>query len=463
MAGFGIDGLVSGLDTTALINSLMQLEAAPQRALQRKVDSTQEIVSALRALNTKVASLAEAATKAAEPTSWDAYTARTSDPSVTATATSAALPASLTFTVGSLARAQVSVTAPMTDFPASVLTVVRADGTLTTIEPASTDLDDVVAAINDSDAGITATAVNIGTPDAPSYRLQLTATSTGVEHAFDVYLADAAAVQDFLDGGAPVPVLVDSSQPQVTDAADATILLWAGSSAEETFTSATNTFSEVLTGVSFTVSQTTDDPVTLTVARDDDALAALASGLVGAVGVVLSDIASRTRSSTSTGADGGTVVTPGLLSGDGAVRTLAQQLTAAVSYPVDGISPSEVGIELHRDGTVTFDQQRFAAALAEDPARVQTIISGLAARVAEVATGASDAVSGTLTQKITSHEGAVRDLGAQIHDWDRRLELRRATLQQQYAALEVALSRMQSQSAWLASQLASLGGGRALG
>ena len=37
MGSMGIDGIVSGLDTTSLINSLMQVEAMPQTLLKQKV------------------------------------------------------------------------------------------------------------------------------------------------------------------------------------------------------------------------------------------------------------------------------------------------------------------------------------------------------------------------------------------------------------------------------------------
>ncbi len=53
-----LDGLASGLDTTTLIKSLMQIEAIPQTLLKNKVSATKTMVSALQALNTKVADLA---------------------------------------------------------------------------------------------------------------------------------------------------------------------------------------------------------------------------------------------------------------------------------------------------------------------------------------------------------------------------------------------------------------------
>ena len=62
----------------------------------------------------------------------------------------------------------------------------------------------------------------------------------------------------------------------------------------------------------------------------------------------------------------------------------------------------------------------------------------------------------------TAGEAADRridDYGRQIDAFERRLELRESTLRRTYANLEVALGGLQQQSGWLASQVASLGGG----
>ena len=61
MASMGIDGIVSGLDTTALINSLMQAEAMPQTLLKSKVTTAGTFISALQSLNTRISSFGDAA------------------------------------------------------------------------------------------------------------------------------------------------------------------------------------------------------------------------------------------------------------------------------------------------------------------------------------------------------------------------------------------------------------------
>ncbi|WP_421732341.1 flagellar filament capping protein FliD [Cellulomonas sp.] len=448
MASLGIDGLVSGLDTTSLINSLMSAEAMPQTLLKTKQSSTTTLVTALQALNAKVSSLGDAATKAAKATSWNATAATASASSVTATTTTGAQATSLSFTVDAVAQSQVSLTAgfaTLADFTggASTLTIKKSDGTYTEVAVGA-DAAATARAISSSAAGVSAVAVTVD----GSTRFQLSGTSTGSTSGFEIFAGTKAAAEA---GTVTAKVLTP-----VRAAQDAKITLWPGSGAAKQATSATNTFSDVLTGTSITVSKVETDPVTLTVARDTAALTALASGLVGSLGVVLSEMSSRSATTTTTDADGRTVVTGGLFSGDSAVRGLQQQLSSAASYGVDGISPSEVGITVARDGTFAFDSAKFATALAADPEKVQKVIAGLAQRVADVATSTSDKYDGSLTRKITGQQSLVTDLGKQIESWDTRLALRRDSLQKTYSALEVTLSGLQSQSSWLSSQLASL-------
>lgn len=473
MVAMGVDGLISGLKTTDLINQLMQVESAPQTLLKSKQTSAKSFVSALQALNTKIASLAENAAKVAKPASWNAFAATSSTTSVTATAGEAARAGSVSFTVDAVAKAQVSVSRATADDSSLVagippaVTVRGGDGTLVTVQPTSGSLQDIAKAINEAaDAGIKATVVRVSGGDTPTYRLQFTGTSTGTEGSFEVYAADQAAVE--------AAVVADDAEPRetgpaltalrldttsVTTATDAQITLWKGTAAQQVYTQSSNTFAGLLTGVDVTVSKVTaadEPPATVTVAQDTEALKKLASGLVGALGVVLSEVASRTAVTTTTESDGTTKVTGGLFTGDSAVRAIQQQLVEAASYPVDDISPSTVGFKLGKDGTFTFDEAAFTAALAEDPAKVQKVISGLADRVATVAENTSDKYDGSLTLKIQGQESLVKDMGTRIEDWDRRLAVRKESLQRTYAALEVTLSNLNSQSSWLASQISSL-------
>lgn len=446
MSGLSIDGLISGMNTKEVVAALVAAESQPQVLLQRRATSTQQLITALQSLNTKVASLAENAAKVATADSWQAVEASSSSESVTATVGAGAQVGSVDFEVRALAAGQVSIFDPAELGEDGVLTIAAGGGEGVTIAPASSHPEDIVAAINRAEGlGVRATLVRVSGGETPEYRVQLT-SATGSENAFEVHAGSGT-------GG----TLVTGSADAVTAAADAEIVLWAGTSAERTLTSSSNTFTGLMTGVDVTVSKVSSDPVTIEVTQDTDAQKKLVTDLVSAMGVVLSDIASRTATTTDTDDDGNPVVTGGLFSGDSAIRMLRTQLQEAFTRPVNGESPATVlGISISRTGEIEIDEDVLAASLAEDPQATIAFAQALAERVQGAAEGASDRYDGTLTQKITSQESLHRSLEQQVSAWDGRIEKRTATLMAQFTAMEVALSQLQSQSNWLASQLGSL-------
>lgn len=465
-----IDGLVSGLDTTSLINSLMKVEAAPQTLLKSKSDAATKLVTALQTLNSQVASLATTAAKAASTTSWQAVTASSSSPAVTATTTSAAVPSSVQLRVDRLASGQVSMvdlsTASLGDPP--TFTLVAGDE-LVTLTASGSDATALAAAINAAGVGVSAVPILVSDGGGtPQHRLQLT-SETGAANAFEVYVGDEATVRGYLtdtgsgfvdNGTAPAGARLVASSAALVAAADAQVTFWPGATGSPlTATSATNVFEGVLPGVTFAVTATTTSdpaPVTLTVAKDADARRTLVSDTVTSLSAIFTAISAQTATTTTKDADGRTVVNGGLFSGESSIRFLTDNLRAAASSPVGGISPSTIGISVDRYGAVTFDAATFDAAMARDPAATESMAQAVAQRLADVADEASDSIDGTLTMRVKSEQGIVDDLMRQIEGWDRRLAIRRETLQAQYTALEVTLGNLQSQSSWLTSQLAGL-------
>lgn len=451
MVGLAIDGLVSGLDTTALINSLMRLEAIPQNLLKKRVDSSQDMISALQGLNTKIASLAALAKTTAAPGSLDLYQATSSSPTVTASVSSGAQSGSLDLVVGQLSQSQVSVSAAMTvwaDDP-PILTIKGSDGAQTEVTAASTSLDDVVSAINASASGVKAVKVSAG---GGEYRLQFSAEETGAVGSFEVFRGTSAAVT----GGTATNLLTEPGAAAIRVATDAELTLWAGTAAERTITSSTNTFEDLLPGVAVTVSAVSTDPVTLTVGRDTKAVSKVAEDFVGALNGVFALISTKSTVTNSADAAGNPVVSAGIFTSDSTVRGVGQRILAAASMPVDGRSPSEIGISITKTGALEFDAEKFAAAFAEDPARVTAVMTELATRVEAAATRASEKYDGELSLKITGQESLVKSMNTQVEEWNGRLEARRATLERTYSALEVQLSSLNSQMAWLSSQIGSL-------
>jgi flagellar hook-associated protein 2 len=450
-----IDGLASGMNTTAMINSLMAVEAMPQTQLKTKLASNQSMISSLQGLNTRLTLLQGTAEAAAKPGALNLFSATSSAPSLTATTTAAASAGSIDVTVTKLASTQVNVTAPMTAWPTDAgggpakLTIVDAAGKQTEIAPASTSLDDVVTAINAAAGGAAAVKVPAGNG---SYRLQLTATTSGAAGAFQVYQGAAAEVTN----GTATDLMADPAAAVVKPAQDAEALLYAGTTAEQKITSATNTFKELLPGVTVTANATSAAPVTVTVSSDTAGITKKAEDLVKAVNDVLGFLSDTSAVTTTLTSSGASAAKGGIFTGNSSVRSVNDALLTATAAPVNGKSPSEYGIVITRNGNFTFDKDKLAAALAADPAATTAAIEEVASRVATATKSATDPSQGSVTSLIKGRQSEVRDLSNQISDWDQRLSSRRATLQAAYTRMEVLLGGFQSQSAWLSGQLAGL-------
>jgi flagellar hook-associated protein 2 len=431
MGSMSIDGLASGLNTTQLVSQLMQVEAIPQTQLKAKVASTNKVITALQGLNTRLASLVTAGEKLANSKTWSALKATSSDASVAVSTAAGASAGTLTFDVLKVAQAHSEASGEIAwaddrqpDTSVTTTLNLNRGGTTTAISVQSDDPRALAAAVNDADAGVRATAIQVR-PGV--YRLQLSSTETGTATAFSFDIDGVAS-------------------NTVRQGQDAELSL----GGDFTVRSSTNTFTNVLSGTTFTVSK----PVTgasIAVESDHGAITAAASALVGSLNTVLQEIQSQTRAPVQ-----GTTTTAGTLIGNSTVRQVTQSLLSAASGAIGDDLVASTGLQITRGGTVTFDEAKFNELVATDPARTQALVTALANQIAAVAKDASKPTDGSISQLITSRQGTVRDLDTQIESWDRRLELRESALKRQFSALEVALSNMQSQSTWLAGQLAGL-------
>jgi len=453
-----LDGLASKLDTSAIINALMDVEKIPRTLLSATSDDRKVVISHLQSLNTALQDLFTRAKAASGAAALAQVSATSSDPGVKVTPSAGVAPMSTQIVVDRVASAHSVVTAAYAQLPGSppVLTVEDADGTLVEVRPTSGAPADVARALTAAGVGIAATAVAAGTDGggAAVFRLQLTATETGAAGTFRVHLGDAAAVA----AGTASDLAAEPGAAVVTAGADAQVRLWAGTAAEQTVTSPGNLFTDLFPGVDVTVSAPTASPVTLTVSADAEARTKAASDFVTQIAAIMTTIAKGSTATPATAS--GQSTTLGVFTGDSTVRALRQGLANAVQYPVDGTSPSTIGISIDRYGVLSFDAEAFGAALADDPAAVEAVFSGMAARVQDVTAQYSDKYEGLLTSRITGQQDEVTRIAEQLERWDVRLEQRRATLERTYAAMETMLSRLQAQSSYLTSQIDSLSGSR---
>jgi flagellar hook-associated protein 2 len=369
---------------------------------------------------------------------------------VTALATGQTLQTSATWSsaTGDVRTGAAAGSSPVLDWP---LTVLKADGTTAgTIDvPANATLNDAAAAINKSAYGLSATVVQL---DAGHFKLQISSTAIGAAAKFTLTSAADPTGSAYTSTGT---------------AGDATLDLGNGLVAS----SGSNTFADLLTGVSVTVSKISDGntpTTTISVANDTSAVTGKVKAMIDAANAALSTISKYTDSSDGSDAP---------LKSNWTLTNLSSQILTQVSSAVGGSSPATVGIQLTKDGTITFDATAFGNALAADPTLAQKIAGGttspgadnvkntaddrvltdgLAARLSALAEMASDSVAGTITSLANGQDTRAKDLQSQIADWDTRLAARKDTMTAQFSALETALASLQSQSSWLTSQINQL-------
>lgn len=436
-----VSGLASGIDSASLVSQLMQVEAQSQTRIKAQLSTAQSTLKSLQDLNSKLAALATNAADLARTSAWNPVAVTSSSDLVTATAGAGAIAGALSFTVGHTAlahRLSFTDTVALSDTVTTGSTSVRLDrldGTTVDLDTGDGSLQGLVNALNASGTGVKASTVRL---DDGSYRLQVTATMTGAASDFTLKNLDGS---DLLGGAA------------VTAGRDAEITIGA-----DVVHSATNTFTDIANGLSITLKAGVADGtvVDLDVQQDTAAMAKSVKDIVDAINEALTKIDSLTAYNSTT-------KTSGALSGDSAVRTVRNALLTSI-YPTDGTSLASIGIELDRYGKLTFDETEFKAAYLVDPAAVAAkftsgAVDGFAARVQSVAKGASDAVDGTVTTSINGRSTDITRMQDRIEDWDARLAVRREALVRQFTALETALSRMNTQSSWLAGQLGSLSSG----
>jgi flagellar hook-associated protein 2 len=444
--GSTVDGLVSGMDTTAMIASMMQIESAPKTMLQSKVTTAQYAVSSYQAVNTKLSALKTAADDLSQLSTWRSVKPTVSSSSVTAIATGGTNTSTgtVTFDVLSLAKAQsnttrVASTGDITTADSIDVTTGSGDSAKTTTIDISKDRSAAGIAGAITSAGIAVKASVVATNQGDSV-LQLNGTKTGAANTFSISGLD------------------NLTMFTTTSASDSSVQV--GGSDDQggyTLSSDTNTFTGLMAGVTLTVSKV-ETGVSLTSANDVGGIAAKIKAMVDAANGTLTEVGNQTAydSSTNTGSP---------LTGDFMVRQMSQSILSNVSRGLSYPDPNDatktvafgslakLGIQLDKTGQLTFDADKFTAAYNADPTAIKAAGIALGDSFEALAKTQNDNV----TNAITSRNQGIDSLNLQIDNWDVRLTAKQASLQKTYSNLETALGSLKNQSSWLSGQIASLG------
>lgn len=455
-------GLASGLDTNALIEALIQAERAPLRRLEARRADVSDQQSRFRDLNSRLLRLREAASaidnriSQLEAPSLDeeflAFQAETSDEAVltaTADGTGTATAGSFAVRVEQLATAAREVSAAYS----SASDTVGSDGdTLSidfggestidiTITSSTTvqSLRDEINAHADNDGSVRAELLDDG---SGSVRLVISGTQTGADNDLSITTTLTAP-----GGGS----FLDASLSQ--DAQDARLRVFG-----VTITRSSNDVSDAIPGITLHLAGVNDpndtsDEETVTVDRDDEAVATKLQELVDAY----NDVRDFARAQVEVDSDTNRA---GPLSGNAVVRSLEQQVRQVVGdvYSFTGnpfSTLSEIGVRFDADGRLSLDQTVLSAALDEDPLAVRQLLSGDG-----TADGAATALARSLDPVIRSGDGTLARIDSNFSDrldqlddsiarMEDRIARREELLIQRFTELERLVTAFQSQSTFL--------------
>ncbi|MEM6260587.1 MAG: flagellar filament capping protein FliD, partial [Planctomycetota bacterium] len=318
-----------------------------------------------------------------------------------------------------------------------------------TIEATDT-LQAVANKINDADVGVSASVINDGSPGAP-FRLSISSDDAGTDGAFV-----------FDDGGLGLDTIT------LSRAQDA-VVFYGGNDPSQSLVveSKSNTLSSIIPGADISLLSVSDNPVTVTIALDDESIVSNASSLVSSLNGVF-DTLDRYDSFNAETEE------RGLLLGDSTVQQIRSRLYNALIQPNNELtgqftSLSQIGIRVGQGARVEFDQNKFTEALQTDRDAVEALLTfeqfevdpdtgedtdviaaqGVGIEISKLLDRLTDDIDGLVQSKLDTLDSQVQLNQDRIEELDIRLEAKRQRLLAEFQAMEAALAQLQDQSSAL--------------
>lgn len=446
----------NGIDFSQILSAVMAAESRPLNDLSAQKTGLQTQGTLFGTLATKLGQLQTATSALSAQNSLQVVKATSSDESAVAIGSATGtVVGSYNVVVSGLAQAQ--VTASSSTY-ASTTAVVATAGTLTlqatagapvTITAsASMTLQGLADAINNATGSPARASLVQSSPG--QYLLVLTGATTGAANAFTITngLTGGAGVT-FIDTNAN-GVSGDSPADNAVSATDAALTV-----NNIAITSSTNSVTDAVPGVTLTLKK--KDPlatVRVDVANNVDAAKTSVKAFVTAFNDLLSFFGDQ-----QTAAAGGKAN----ISRDPLLRGLQTSLRSTLSQQYVGGTYdylAAIGLGFNASGRLTLDEKIFDAAIAANPSAVQTLFSSAAGNGG--AFGAMDSLIKGYTQagglvadarsRITTQSDSLQ---GRIDNLQAQLDIRRASLQKEYIAADLAMTQLKSQS----SSLSAIGGG----
>ena len=292
-------------------------------------------------------------------------------------------------------------------------------GTPTTLTLTSNSLDSLATAINDSNSGVSATVVNLGSNASPDYRLSVTSNEWGAD---TIQLNDGA--KNLLSN------VQTGADAQYTVNGNSTVL---------TSTSNQVTLAPGLTAT--LVSASPGNTVTITVAASEQALSTALSNFATAYNSAVGALANEH------GQGGGALTGQSLVYSLGDALSQINQYTASSGSVMD---LSDLGLVLDSTGHLSFDASKFSGQTA---AGIQQFLgsvssSGFLQAANNALTSAADPTSGLLASELTTIANEITTDNSKVSDDQTRVNTIQANLQAQLSAADAAIAVLQEQNTY---------------
>lgn len=449
------------LDVAGIVSQMMTIERKPLTALSTKEAGYQSKISALGTVKSALSAFQSAAQSLSDQSAIPRNAITTSNSTLfTATASSTAAVSAHTIEIGNLAQAQKLASAGQADTTAAI-----GSGTLTfdfgtttagvftsggagtktvTIDGTNNTLQGIRDAINAANIGVTANIVNDG--GATPYRLTLSSNATGLSNTMQIAATGDAALSNLLNYD-PNGVM---NMTQTATAQNAALIVDGVAVSK-----ASNTISDVISGVTLNLLKPTTGQESVEIKRDTAALQTAVENFAK----TYSDL---NKTITDLTAYNATTRKAAALQGDSVIRNIQAQLRTIMSTPVATggtlTTLSQIGVSTQKDGSVTVDTTKLTNAINNnfgDFAALLGAPQGYGYNFNKFV-GGTLGFDGAFTGRTEGLNNAIRDIGKQRDAINTRLTIVEARYRRQFSALDGMLGSMNQTSNYLSQQLSKL-------
>ena len=443
-------GAGSGLDIANLVSQLVAAEADPTNARlnSRETDLDSEL-SAFGTLKSALSSFQSSVTKLEDESAFLVYSATSSnEEAFTATANSKAVPGTYNIEVVQLAKAEklrsVDYTTSADIVGTGTLDISLGTETFQlTIDATNNTLEDIRAAINSApdNPGVTASLISVDS----GTQLILSSDKLGASNNITIVATD----DDVLDG-VDLTLLDSSNFTTLRPASDAVIKV-----DTQTVTRENNTFSDVITGVTFNLESAQPGTVeTLSVDSDIDTIKDNLESFVLNYNTLTGIMKGLSNFDQST-------QIAGPLNGDSVLRGVQSNMRQALSTTVtNGVfaNLTDIGVSLGDGGSLVIDDVKLDEKLNSQLFDVNAFFSSESGFAQSFTTGLSGYVEddGIIDSRSDGLQSRLDRIDDQRDVLARRMVALEARLSAQFTAMDILVSQLQSTGSFLTQQLANL-------